>query len=430
MIIRFKVLGSAVLQCRCVVHIRGSLGGQNATGIPQQSTWNLERMESVITVTRRGEERIQNGHFWVYAGDVADGRAAPGAVVRVAAPNGRFLARAFYSDRSQITLRILTRVDVAVDRGFWRARLEQAAFFRAGLAIDATAYRMVHGEGDLIPSLVVDRYDDYIAVQALSQGSDRLLPELTALLVEMTNARGIIARNDPRVRLLEGLEQSVSVLHGDVPETITVREGTIEYDVDMRHGQKTGAFLDQRENRVAAAEYATGRTLDCFSYAGGFALQLAPHVSEVTALDISEDATALLERNAARNGLSNVHARTTNVFDELRTLERMRETFDSIVLDPPAFAKSKTAIPKALSGYKEINLRALKLLRPGGFLITCSCSYHVNEAAFAEVILDAALDAGVDVSVVEKRMQGRDHPVVLGMPETYYLKCFILRKLA
>ena len=196
----------------------------------------------------------------------------------------------------------------------------------------------------------------------------------------MARPKGIIARNDPRVRLLEGLEQNVTVLHGDIPDKVAVREGKVEYDVDLRHGQKTGAFLDQRENRIAAAQYVSGRTLDCFSYAGGFALQLAPHVDELTALDISEDATALLARNAARNGLSNVQVRTTNVFDELRTLERMGETFDSIVLDPPAFAKSKAAIPKALSGYKEINLRALKLLKPGGFLITCSCSYHVNEA--------------------------------------------------
>jgi 23S rRNA (cytosine1962-C5)-methyltransferase len=281
----------------------------------------------------------------------------------------------------------------------------------------------------LIPSLVVDRYGDYISLQALSQGTDRLLPEITSLLSELVAPRGIIARNDPRVRLLEGLEQTVAVMQGDIPDRVPVREGKIEYDVDLRHGQKTGAFLDQRENRIAAAQYVRGRALDCFSYAGGFALQLAPHVAELTALDISEDATALLSANAARNGLDNVHVRTTNVFDELRTLERMGETFDSIVLDPPAFAKSKTAIPKALSGYKEINLRALKLLKPGGFLTTCSCSYHVNEAAFAGVILDAALDARVDVSVVEKRMQGRDHPVVLGMPETYYLKCFILRKL-
>jgi 23S rRNA (cytosine1962-C5)-methyltransferase len=387
-------------------------------------------MEPTIVVTPRGGERIHSGHFWIYRGDIADGRAEPGSVVRVNGSNGRFLARAFYSDRSQITLRILTRHDVPVDRAFWRSRLEQAISFRDTLDIDADAYRLVHGEGDLIPSLVVDRYADYISLQALSQGTDALLPVVTELLVESAAPRGIVARNDPRVRLLEGLDQHVTVLYGDIPEKVTVREGRVEYDVDLRHGQKTGAFLDQRENRIAASQYVRGRTLDCFSYAGGFALQLAPHVDELTALDISEDATALLARNAARNGLANVQVRTTNVFDELRTLERMGETFDSIVLDPPAFAKSKAAIPKALSGYKEINLRALKLLKPGGFLVTCSCSYHVNEAAFAEVIFDAALDARVDVSVVEKRMQGRDHPVVLGMPETYYLKCFILRKLA
>ena len=387
-------------------------------------------MEQTITVSSRGEERIHNGHFWVYRGDVGDGRAEPGAVVRVAAPNGRFLARAFFSDRSQITLRILTRHDVPVDRAFWRSRLEQALAFRERMDIDANAYRLVHGEGDLIPSLIVDRYGEFISLQALSQGTDRLLPDVVGLLVELVDPKGIIARNDPRVRLLEGLDQSVTVVHGEIPDKVTVREGKVEYDVDLRHGQKTGAFLDQRENRIAAAQYVSGRTLDCFSYAGGFALQLAPHVDELTALDISEDATALLARNAARNGLSNVQVRTTNVFDELRTLERMGEKFDSIVLDPPAFAKSKAAVPKALSGYKEINLRALKLLKPGGFLITCSCSYHVNEGMFGEVILDAALDARVDVSVVEKRMQGRDHPVVLGMPETYYLKCFVLRKLA
>ena len=387
-------------------------------------------MEHTITVTHRGEERIHNGHFWVYRGDVAAGSAASGSVVRIAGAGGRFLARAFYSDRSQITLRILTRHDVPVDRGFWRSRLEQALAFRGQMDIDATAYRLVHGEGDLIPSLIVDRYGDFMSLQALSQGTDRLLPDIVDLLVERFEPIGVIARNDPRVRLLEGLAQNVAIVHGQIPDRVSVREGKVEYDVDLRHGQKTGAFLDQRENRVAAAQYASGRTLDCFSYAGGFALQLAPHVDELTALDISEDATALLARNAARNSLSNVQVRTTNVFDELRTLERMGETFDSIVLDPPAFAKSKAAIPKALSGYKEINLRALKLLKPGGFLITCSCSYHVNEAAFAEVILDAALDARVDVNVVEKRMQSRDHPVVLGMPETYYLKCFILRKLA
>ena len=316
----------------------------------------------------------------MYRGDVADGRAEPGAVVRVDAPNGRFLARAFYSDRSQITLRILTRHDVPVDRGFWRSRLEQAISFRERLDIDASAYRLVHGEGDLIPSLIIDRVRRlHRAAGAVAGHRSPAARGDRARSWRWSNPKGIIARNDPRVRLLEGLEQNVTVLHGDIPDKVAVREGKVEFDVDLRHGQKTGAFLDQRENRIAAAQYVSGRTLDCFSYAGGFALQLAPRVVELTALDISEDATALLARNAARNDLSNVQVRTTNVFDELRTLERMGEAFDSIVLDPPAFAKSKTAIPKAISGYKEINLRALKLLKPGGFLITCSCSYHVNE---------------------------------------------------
>jgi 23S rRNA (cytosine1962-C5)-methyltransferase len=387
-------------------------------------------MDSTVTISQRGEDRIRDGHLWIYRSDIAGGQAGPGDVVRVVGPRGRFLGRALFSDRSQITLRVLTQHDVPIDRAFWRSRLEQAIQFRQLLDIDASAYRVVHGEGDLLPSLVVDRYGDYLVVQALSQGMDRLLPQLAGLMVDLLGPVGILARNDPRVRLLEGLEQKVEVLHGDVPDTLAVREGSIEYEVDLRRGQKTGAFLDQRENRRAAVPYVHGRVLDCFSYAGGFALQLASRASELTALDISEQATAAVVSNAARNGLSNVSVRTTNVFDELRTLERMGEKFDAIVLDPPAFAKSKDAVPKAIAGYKEINLRALKLLPAGGFLITCSCSYHVNEAAFGEVIFDAALDAHAEVSVVEKRMQSRDHPVVLGMPETYYLKCLILRKLA
>jgi 23S rRNA (cytosine1962-C5)-methyltransferase len=387
-------------------------------------------MDSTITISPRGEERIQNGHFWIYRTDVAAGSASAGEVVRIVGQRGRFLAKALYSDRSQITLRVLTQRDVPIDRAFWRARLEQAIRFRDQMKIDATAYRVVHGEGDLIPSFVVDRYGEYLVLQSLSQGTDRLQPQFVEILSELLQPAGVLARNDPRVRLLEGLEQRVEVLHGEVPDTVAIREGKVEYDVDLRNGQKTGAFLDQRENRAAAAQYVHGRVLDCFSYTGGFALQLAPHASQITALDISEDATRMLAQNAARNGLSNVSVRTTNVFDELRALERVGERFDAIVLDPPAFAKTKDAIPKATAGYKEINLRALKLLPPGGFLITCSCSYHVSESAFAEIILDAALDARAEVTVVEKRMQGRDHPVVLGMPETYYLKCFILRKLS
>ena len=261
-----------------------------------------------------------------------------------------------------------------MDAVFWRARLEAALAFRASLGLDATAYRLVHGEADLLPSLIVDRYDDVLVLQALSRGMDRLVPTLVPMLVELTGARGILARNDPKVRLLEGLEQKVEVLHGEVPATVAVREGPVSYDVDPWHGQKTGLFLDQRENRVAAAQYARGRVLDCFSYNGGFALRLASVADDVEALDSSADAVQRIAQNAAKNGLSNVRAREANVFDELRRLERENARFDTIVLDPPAFAKNKASVPKALAGYKEINLRALHLLRPGGYLVTCSCS--------------------------------------------------------
>jgi 23S rRNA (cytosine1962-C5)-methyltransferase len=230
------------------------------------------------------------------------------------------------------------------------------------------------------------------------------------------------------VRLLEGLEQTVEVAYGEVPPVVEVRLGGVRYPVDVWHGQKTGLFLDQAENYGAAARYARGRALDAFSYHGGFALAMAASCDEVLALDASEDAVRHVTENAARNGFTNVSARLGNVFDELREYDRADERFDTIVLDPPAFAKQRRAVPKALAGYKEINLRALKLLNPGGHLITCTCSAHVDEAMFAEVVLSAALDAGVPVAMVEKRMQGRDHPVLLGVPETHYLKCFVLRR--
>jgi 23S rRNA (cytosine1962-C5)-methyltransferase len=383
-----------------------------------------------VTVTRRGEDRVLSGHPWVYRSDVAEAHAAAGDIVTVKGPRGRTLGDALFSDRSEITIRMLTRGDVRADDDLLRRRLEQAIRFRESLRIDATAFRLVHGEADLLPSFVVDRYADYLVVQSLSQGMDRLERRLADILVELTSAKGVLARDDPRVRSLEGLEQRVDVIHGDVPSTIEVREGHVHYAVDPFHGQKTGLFLDQRENRIAAGRYAAGRLLDAFSYNGGFALALAPQCDEVIAVDISEDAVARILLNAARNGLKNVRARAMNVFDELRELERRGERFDTIVLDPPAFAKNKAAVPKALSGYKEINLRALKLLKPGGYLVTCSCSYNVNESAFADVIAAAAADAQVDLAVVEKRMQGRDHPVLMTVPETFYLKCFVLRKLA
>jgi 23S rRNA (cytosine1962-C5)-methyltransferase len=385
-----------------------------------------------VVISNRGEERLESGHPWIYRADVTDVKAAGGDVVLVRGPRGRPLGRALFSDRSQIALRMIsygsadTEPDVAA---LLRSRIEAAVAFRDSLAIDASAYRLVHGEGDLLPSLIVDRYGEYLVVQALSQGTDRLLPSIVSVLVDLLRPRGILARNDPRARVLEGLEQRVEVLAGEVPVTVAVAENGIEYDVDLRRGQKTGLFLDQRENRAAAAAYARGRLLDCFSYSGGFALVLGRRSRETIAIDVSDDAIARVRANAARNGVA-VDARVGNVFDELRGLERLGERFDTIVLDPPAFAKNKAAVANARAGYKEINLRALKLLNTGGTLVTCSCSYNVSEAMFAEIVYDAAIDAQSRVTVVEKRMQGRDHPVMLGVPETYYLKCFILRKLA
>jgi 23S rRNA (cytosine1962-C5)-methyltransferase len=386
-------------------------------------------MIPTVTISARGEARIQSGHPWIYRADLGDVHATGGDRVVVRNGRGRALGHAFYSDRSQIALRMLTRGDDApADDALIRRRIEAALAFRGTLAIDASAYRLVHGEADLLPSVIVDRYGDYLVVQTLSQGADRLLPLVVSTLRELVGPRGILARNDPKTRALEGLEQKVEVIDGEVPETIAVTENGVHYDVDVRRGQKTGLFLDQRENRSAAALYAKGRLLDCFTYHGGFALALAARCEQVMAFDVSADAIERVGRNAARNGVT-IDARVGNVFDELRGLERMGERFDTIVLDPPAFAKNKAAVPNARAGYKEINLRALKLLNPGGTLVTCSCSYNVNEGMFGELVYDAALDAMANVTVVEKRMQGRDHPVLLGVPETYYLKCFILRKL-
>jgi 23S rRNA (cytosine1962-C5)-methyltransferase len=386
-------------------------------------------MNPTVVISSRGEERLSRGHPWIYRSDIVDVRADGGELVVVRNARGRTLGRALYSSRSQIAIRMLGDDDGTPAPVLVRKRLETAIGFRAGLNLDATAYRLVHGEADLLPSLIVDRYGDHLVVQTLSQGMEALTPAVVGGLNELLQPRGILARNDPRVRTLEGLEQRVDVLAGEVPPTVRVHELGIEYEADVWRGQKTGLFLDQRENREAAARYAHGRALDCFSYNGGFAMAVASRVSEVIAFDISEDAVARVKENARHNGVT-VDARAGNVFDELRGLERLGERFDTIVLDPPAFAKTKAAVPKAVSGYKEINLRALRLLNNGGTLVTCSCSYHVSEADFAEIVYDAVVDARARVTVVEKRMQGRDHPILFGVPETYYLKCFVLRKLA
>jgi 23S rRNA (cytosine1962-C5)-methyltransferase len=379
-------------------------------------------------VSGRGEQRLRTGHPWIYRADVTDVHAAGGDIVEVIGPRRRTLGHALFSDRSQIPIRMLMRGDAAFDVSMLRARLERAVKYREALQLDASAYRLVHGEADLLPSLVIDRYGPYLVVQALSQGMDRLLGEVVSWLSELLSPEGILARNDPKVRALEGLEPTVEVLAGSVPEFVVVTEGPIAYEVDLRKGQKTGLFLDQRENREAAARYAHGRLLDCFSYHGGFALRLAPRSTSAEAVDISADAVARIQANAVRNQVTNVTAREANVFDELRRLEKAGERYDTIVLDPPAFAKNKASVPNALAGYKEINLRAMRLLSPGGYLVSCSCSYNVTENMFADVVHEASIDSHTPVTLVEKRMQGRDHPVLVGVPETHYLKCFILRR--
>src|SRR3954470_22257666 len=275
------------------------------------------------TITRKGEDRVRAGHPWIYRSDVSAVNAAAGDVVAVTTPRGRTVGHALFSDRSEIALRMIAHGEAAPAASLWRDRLAAAIAYRDSLAIDATAYRLVHGEADRLPSLIVDRYADYLVVQALSQAVDRRLPEITTALVELLRPKGILARNDPRVRQLEGLEQKVEALYGEVPERIEIREGAVHYDVDPWHGQKTGLFLDQRENREAALRYARGRLLDAFSYNGGFALALAPKCERVLAIDISEDAVARIRANAARNQLPQVEAKAMNVFDELRELERV-----------------------------------------------------------------------------------------------------------
>jgi len=381
-----------------------------------------------VVVTARGEQRVRAGHPWIYRADVVDVQAAGGEIVRVVGPRKRTIGYALFSDRSQIPIRMLTHGEAPVDESLLRTRLQRAIHFRESLQLDATAYRLVHSEADLLPSLIVDRYGDYLVVQALSQGMDRLQPTITSLLQELLAPAGILARNDPKVRVLEGLEQSISDLAGAIPDSVSVREGPVEYQVDLRRGQKTGLFLDQRENRDAAARYARGRLLDAFSYHGGFALRLARQCTEVDAYDISADAVAHIKVNAARHGVPELKTHEENVFDALRRLERAGARYDTIVLDPPAFAKNKASVPNALAGYKEINLRAMRLLEPGGTLVTCSCSYNVNEDMFGAVLHEASVDSHTPVTIVEKRMQGRDHPVLMGVPETHYLKCFILRR--
>jgi 23S rRNA (cytosine1962-C5)-methyltransferase len=383
-----------------------------------------------VVVSRRGVDRIRSGHPWIYRSDIVSSAAEPGDLVRVVDEHDRPFGSAFWSSASQISLRLLATEEVTDELRLFRDRLQAAITYRKSLGIQGDAARLVHGEADRLPGFIVDRYADYLVVQTLCQGTDKRTRALTELLVELLHPSGILARNDPKVRRLEGLEERVDVLYGEVPDQVEAREGPLTFHVDVRRGQKTGLFLDQRENHLVAGHVARGRALDAFTYSGGFALAMAPRCSTVLAIDSSPAAAAATRANAASNGLSNIEVREANVFDELRELEVSGERFDTIVLDPPAFAKNRASVERAVGGYKEINLRALKLLSEGGYLITCSCSYNVHEELFKEIVSAAASDARAVMSLVESRRQARDHPVLLNVPETHYLKCLILRKVA
>jgi 23S rRNA (cytosine1962-C5)-methyltransferase len=322
---------------------------------------------------------------------------------------------------------MLTREDVPCDRGFFEQRLLAARAMRETAFPGADAWRAVHGEADLLPGLVVDRYGDYLSVQLLVQGAEAHRELLRELLQAIYQPKGIVERSDSKVRLLEGLEQRKGVFSGSVPERVEYHEGDVAMQVDLLGGQKTGGFLDQRENRIAVRPWARGLGLDCFSYAGGFALQLARGCERVTAVEISEAMAPLIRSNAERNGLENLEVATENAFDFLKARSEEAERYDIVVLDPPAFAKSRSSISAAERGYKEINLRALQLLKPGGTLVSASCSFHIDEERFEAMLLSAAVDAGRSVQILERRGAGRDHPVLLGVRETRYLKCFILR---
>jgi 23S rRNA (cytosine1962-C5)-methyltransferase len=376
--------------------------------------------ERKVTVSRRGAERIARGHLWIYRVDVErtpDGLEAGDAVALIDG-RGRFLGKAFWSARSKIALRLVTRDEVPIDEEFLAGRLADAIALRERAFGDEPFLRVVHGEADLLPGLVVDRYGDVAAIQTLVPATDRRKGLIAELLANALGLRTVVERNDVRVRELEGLTQTKGVLRGPDPGPMEYREGAVRMKLDVIGGQKTGAFLDQRENHLRAGEYARGRCLDCFSYAGGFALHLARRAEQVIAVEMQAPAVALLRENAALNRAENLEVVEANAFDYLRDRSDEEPAFDLVVLDPPAFAKNKEALPGARRGYKEINLRALQILRPGGVLVTASCSYHMAEAELEELILDAANDAGRKVQVLERRGAGRDHPVLLGVPET------------
>jgi 23S rRNA (cytosine1962-C5)-methyltransferase len=382
----------------------------------------------VVKINRKATDRVTSGHPWIFSSDVVDrGGAEPGDAVFVSDFRNRTIATAHYSSSSQITLRLLSSRAEEIDREFLLGRLRAAMELRSRVVDGSNAYRVVSSEGDLLPALIVDRYGDYLSVQTLNQGMERLQGEIVSCLEELLGPEGIVVRNDVAVRSREELPLEKKVVSGDVPGRVEISMNGLSWDCDLLGGQKTGIYLDQRENYIAAARYGRGNALDCFTSTGGFALHLARTCEHVEGVDSSEHAIRSAESNRERNSIGNVSFREADVFDLLTGYAATRRTFDLIVLDPPAFTKSRQAVEGAARGYKEINQRALRLLQSGGVLVTCSCSHHFSEAMLLEVLAGASLDSGKTLRVLERRSQAQDHPILLTVPETHYLKCLILQ---
>jgi 23S rRNA (cytosine1962-C5)-methyltransferase len=380
-----------------------------------------------VRINRKGANRIASGHPWIFSSDLLDrGEAQAGEAVVVVEPSGAALGTAHYSDASQISLRMLSARPETIDRAFFLRRIAEAEAYRKRVVSDTEAYRLVHGEGDQLPGLVIDRYGDYFTIQTLDQGMDRAKTEIVSVLEELFSPLGIVERKDVAVRKREALPLQTGVVAGSVPDIVPIKMNDLALHADLLHGQKTGIFLDQRENYVAAAKYARGRALDCFTSTGGFALHLAAKCESVEAVDSSEAALAVARSNYQTNPIGTINFREADVFELLAGHASAHRRFDIVVLDPPAFAKSRQNLEPAMRGYREINRRGLELLGAGGILVTCSCSHHLSEAALLEIVASASLDTGRKLRVIERRMQAQDHPVLLTVPETLYLKCLIL----
>jgi 23S rRNA (cytosine1962-C5)-methyltransferase len=383
-----------------------------------------------LILTPKGLAWFRKGHPWIYRTDLEEIKdAAPGSVVSLETKNGKFLARGFYSDHSKIALRVISRTREAIDAQFWEKRLLSAFRYRQAVVQQTNAYRLIYGESDGIPSLVVDRYANHFVLQTLTQGTENLLPLFTEIILKLFQPVSIILRNDVMVRDLEGLPREKKILFGECPKEVRVFEGGIHYLADLWTGQKTGAYLDQRENRLLGARFLRGAVLDAFCYHGLFGLHGARRASGVIGIDSSQEAIDRAKENASLNGLNNTEFHRGNVFDFLKAAVEEKRHFDGIILDPPPFAKRKENVDGASRGYKELNLRAMRLLNPGGVLVTSSCSYNLSESKFLEILRDCAKDSGSTCRIVERRGQSADHPVLLSFPESFYLKCLFLEKI-